>query len=97
MDAPGVEKIARLARIALEPGEAAAIAPHMTRILDWVAQLAEVDTDGVEPLGSPTGAQATPERADAVTDGAQAGAVLANAPESAAGFFVVPKVVETDG
>ena len=35
-----------------------------------------------------------PQRADAVTDGVPREELLANAPEAAEGYFVVPKVVE---
>ncbi|HBH26661.1 MAG TPA: Asp-tRNA(Asn)/Glu-tRNA(Gln) amidotransferase GatCAB subunit C [Rhodospirillaceae bacterium] len=97
MDAAAVEKIAHLARLALEPGEAEATAPHMTRILGFVEQMGAADTDEVEPLASPHGTTTTLERVDAVTEGGQAAAVLANAPEARAGFFVVPKVVEQEG
>ena len=52
-----------------------------------------IDTDNVEPLASVTG-HGLPQRADAVTDGNRVDDVLANVPETASGFFVVPKVVE---
>ena len=48
---------------------------------------------GVEPMTSNVAARLK-MRADAVTDGAKVEAVLSNAPKSADGFFVVPKVVE---
>ena len=50
-------------------------------------------TDHVEPLASVTG-HALPMRDDTVTDGDCVDWVLANVPEGASGFFVVPKVVE---
>ncbi len=48
---------------------------------------------GVEPMTTAVEASA-PLREDKVTDGGDAARVLANAPKSADGFFVVPKVVE---
>ena len=56
-------------------------------------QLNEVNVDGVEPL---TGAaqMALKMREDVVTDGGYADKILANAPERAGDFYVVPKVVE---
>lgn len=96
MDTRSVEKIAALARLAPDPQEVEALAPQLTRILEWVEQLSAVDTEGVEPLASPAGIAATPERTDIVTDGGCAEDILANAPESAAGFFVVQKVVEQE-
>ena len=65
----------------------------MSNILTWVEQLAAVDTDGVPPMTSVVEVK-LPERADVVDDGDCRDDILANAPESADGFFVVPKVVE---
>ena len=58
-----------------------------------IEELGEVDTSAVEPLASVTG-HSLPLRADKVTDGNKVDDILANAPEQASGFFVVPKVVE---
>ena len=52
-----------------------------------------MDTANVEPLASVTG-HSLPLRVDKVTDGNKVDDILANAPEQASGFFVVPKVVE---
>ncbi len=66
---------------------------ELNAILGYVEQLGEVDVAGVEPLSG--GAQmAMRMRDDVVTDGGQAEAVLANAPERVGEFFAVPKVVE---
>ncbi len=55
--------------------------------------MSEVDVEGVAPLTG--GAQiALRLRADVVTDGQMAAAVLANAPDRVGDFFTVPKVVE---
>ena len=70
-----------------------ALARELSGILQWIDQLAEVDTDGVEPMTSVVHAK-LPMREDVVTDGGDAERVLANAPRRADGFFVVPKVVE---
>lgn len=88
-----VRRIARLARIRLEEAEIAPLQAELGRILGWIEQLAEVDVEGVVPLAG--GAQiALRLREDRVTDGAIAEQVLANAPERAGDFYVVPKVVE---
>lgn len=93
VDTDTVRHIAKLARIAVSDEEVAALAPELSNILGWVEQLAEVDVEGVEPMTA-----VVPNklrlREDAVTDGGIRDQVLANAPESADGFFVVPKVVE---
>ena len=93
IDVATVAKVARLSRIAQPPEALPALAEQLNGILQWIEQLAEVDTDGVEPLTS-VAAQGLPLRDDVVTDGGDAAKVLANAPNAAHGFFVVPKVVE---
>lgn len=93
VDKATVEKIARLARIRLAEEHKEPIAQDLNRILSWIEELNEVDTDGVEPLASVTG-HSLPLRRDEITDGDVQDKVLANAPEEASGFFVVPKVVE---
>ena len=88
-----VKKIGRLARLHIPEDKQEQIAGELNTILNWIEELNEVDTTGVEPLASVTG-HALPQREDIVADGNKAVAVLANAPEQASGFFVVPKVVE---
>jgi aspartyl-tRNA(Asn)/glutamyl-tRNA(Gln) amidotransferase subunit C len=65
-------------------------------ILGWIEQLQAVPTEGVEPMagGAPTDTPSLPLRADAVSDGGQAEAILANAPDRIGAWFGVPKVVE---
>ena len=69
------------------------LAPELNAIIGWVEQLAEVNTDGVEPLTAVID-QKLRLREDAVTDGDIRDQVLANAPEAQHGFFAVPKVIE---
>jgi aspartyl-tRNA(Asn)/glutamyl-tRNA(Gln) amidotransferase subunit C len=88
-----VRHIAKLARIAMSDDEIERLAPELNNILGWVEQLAEVDTDGVEPLTAVIDQQLR-LRDDFVTDGDIREAVLANAPEAQHGFFAVPKVIE---
>ena len=93
IDAATVRKVAKLARIAEPEEKLELLARELSGILDWIEQLGEVDTDGVEPMTSVVAAK-LPMREDVVTDGGYVDQVLANAPKSANGFFVVPKVVE---
>ena len=93
IDAATVRKVARLARIAEPEERIEALAQELNGIMTWIEQLAEVDTDGVEPMTSVVGAGA-PLREDVVTMGGDADVVTANAPRTTGGFFVVPKVVE---
>ena len=93
VDKDTVKKIGRLARIHVPETAQEQIAEELNHILGWVEQLNEVDTSDVEPLASVTG-HSLPLRTDSVTDGEKSADVLKNAPQSASGFFVVPKVVE---
>ena len=93
VDKSTVARIARLARIHVPEERQETLASELNGILAWIEELNEVDTDKVEPLASVTG-HSLPRRDDVVTDGDLVDEVLANVPETAGGFFVVPKVVE---
>ena len=93
VDTEQVRHIAKLARIAMSDAEIAALVPELNAIIGWVEQLAEVDTDGVEPLTAVID-QKLRLRDDVVTDGNIRDAVLANASAAEHGFFAVPKVIE---
>ncbi|MBA3669768.1 MAG: Asp-tRNA(Asn)/Glu-tRNA(Gln) amidotransferase subunit GatC [Sphingomonas sp.] len=88
-----VRHIAKLARIAMSDDELDRLVPELNNILGWVEQLAEVDTDGVEPLTAVIDLKLR-LREDVVTDGNLQAEVLANAPDAQHGFFAVPKVIE---
>ena len=88
-----VRHIAKLARIGMSDAEIDALVPELNNILGWVEQLAEVNTDGVEPLTAVID-QKLRLRDDVVNDGDIRDDVLANAPEAQHGFFAVPKVIE---
>ena len=86
-------KVARLSRIAVPEERLESLASELSSIMGWIEQLNEVDVDGVEPMTSVVEAT-LPMRDDVVTDGNIQDQVLANAPKSEDGFFVVPKSVE---
>ncbi len=93
VDKKTVSKVARLARIAVPEERLEPMAKELNTILAWIEQLNEVDVEGVEPMTTPV-AMELPMREDVVTDGSIRDQILANAPRSEDGFFVVPKVVE---
>ena len=93
VDKKTVSKVARLARIAVPEERLEPMAKELNTILAWIEQLNEVDVEGVEPMTTPV-AMELPLREDVVTDGNIRDQILANAPRSEDGFFVVPKVVE---
>ena len=93
LDKATVARIATLARIRVAEDELEPLAAELSHILTWVEQLAEVDTADVAPMTS-VAAMSLPLRDDEVTDGNRREEILASAPQSARGFFAVPKVVE---
>ena len=93
VDADTVRRIAHLARIAVPESEIAHLQGELNAMLAFVEQLQEVNVEGVEPMTSVT-PMAMKKRADVVTDGNDAEAVLKNAPQSEDNFYLVPKVVE---
>ena len=93
VDRATVHRIAKLARIAITEEEAGRLEQELSGILDWVAQLDEIDTKDVEPMTRVV-AMTLKQRKDEVTDGNCAEAILKNAPSADDGYFVVPKIVE---
>ncbi|MGJ4855615.1 Asp-tRNA(Asn)/Glu-tRNA(Gln) amidotransferase subunit GatC [Labrys sp. KNU-23] len=93
VDAATVKRIARLARIAVTEEDVPHLQGELNAILDFVAQLDEVDVDGVEPMTSVT-PMVMKKRQDVVTDGNIAEKIVANAPASEDNYFLVPKVVD---
>jgi aspartyl-tRNA(Asn)/glutamyl-tRNA(Gln) amidotransferase subunit C len=94
-----LERIARLARLRLDDGEAEAMTRQLESILGYVAQLEAVDTAGVKPTASPHGvALATPMRDD-VPDPAVLLApevVVALAPAARGSAISVPRVLDDE-
>ena len=93
VDADTVRRVAHLARISVDDAAAERLTGELNAILGFVEQLQEVDVADVEPMTAVVRTRMK-QRADAVTDGDQVDAVLANAPEAEDGYFLVPKVVE---
>jgi aspartyl-tRNA(Asn)/glutamyl-tRNA(Gln) amidotransferase subunit C len=93
-----VERVAELAHLELKPEETASMLHDLNAILDYVAELNELDTKGVAPLaqvselGDTVGASVP--RTDQVLPSLDRAAVMAEAPESDRVFFKVPKVIE---
>jgi aspartyl-tRNA(Asn)/glutamyl-tRNA(Gln) amidotransferase subunit C len=86
-------RVAKLARIKVEPEALPALAAEFNTILGFIEQLNEVNVDGIEPMTSVTPMRLK-RRADVVTDGDRQAQILKNAPDAREGFFAVPKVVE---
>jgi aspartyl-tRNA(Asn)/glutamyl-tRNA(Gln) amidotransferase subunit C len=93
IDETTAARVAKLARIKVEPEALPVLAGEFNTILGFIEQLNEVDVDGVEPMTSVT-PQQLKWREDVVTEGDQQDLILSNAPDAREGFFAVPKVVE---
>ncbi|MCS6996487.1 MAG: Asp-tRNA(Asn)/Glu-tRNA(Gln) amidotransferase subunit GatC [Casimicrobiaceae bacterium] len=88
-----IERIAQLARLAVTSEEVADVAAKLEGIFRLIEAMRAVDTSGVEPMTH--GLDRTLRlRADQVTESNRRDALLANAPESEAGYFLVPRVIE---
>ena len=92
VDQTTVRRIAHLARIAVSDEEVPHLMGEINAILSFVEALGAVDVEGVEPMTSVIPMK-LPMREDVVTDGEIVKQVLANAPLTENGFFLVPKVV----
>jgi aspartyl-tRNA(Asn)/glutamyl-tRNA(Gln) amidotransferase subunit C len=93
VDTDAVRRIARLARIKVSDDEIVGLQGEINAILSFVEALESVDVTGVEPMTSVV-PMVLPMRDDVVSDGEIEPLVLANAPLTEDGFFLVPKVIE---
>lgn len=93
VDENTVKRIAFLARLKIEDEKLQATKDEFNKILNWVDELNEINTDEVEELIS-VNEQALRLRDDVVDDGNQREAILKNAPSAEFDYFAVPKVVE---
>ena len=93
-----VTRVAELANLDLEPDESARMVHDLNAILEYVAQLSELDTANVAPLAQVTELEGAGGpaalRADEKAPSLDRAAVMQQAPESDQAFFKVPKVIE---
>ena len=93
-----VERVAELAHLELTPGETPGMLNDLNAILDYVAELNELDTSGVVPLAQVSelldAAGKGVLREDRVQPSLDRAVVLSQAPEADQAFFKVPKVIE---
>lgn len=92
--AKDVIKVAKLARIELREGEVEKFTKDLSNIFHMIDDLNNADTDNVPEMAGVGGYTLRTREADEVKDGNIRDEVLANAPKSQFGCFVVPKVVD---
>jgi len=88
-----VEHVARLARLSLTEEEVELYTKQLSKILDYIDQLSEVNTNGVEPMTQPI-PMVNVMREDIVKKQFERNELLKNAPQEEYGFFRVPKIGE---
>ena len=88
-----VRQIAHLARLELTEAELVVLAPQLGAIVDYMAQLQQVPTDGVEPLAHALPIQNV-FRDDEPADSLPVDEALANAPARRGPYYAVPAVLE---
>lgn len=93
MDRERLASLAELSRLELDAAQIDTLAGQLRRLLGYLDQLAAVDTEGVEPTGSPL-LRSLRLRADEPRSPLPQTEVLRNAPRVRAGAFQVPRVVE---
>ena len=95
-----IQRIANLARLALQPDEEARMLDKINNFFGIVEQISAVDTKGVVPMAHPVDAMRnTPDialrlRADMVSEPNQREANQQSAPAVENGLFFVTKVIE---
>lgn len=91
-----VERVAELAHLELRQDEIPPMVKDLNAILDYVAELNQLNTEGVAPLEQVSDLEgaASELREDRVQSSLARTAVMAEAPESDGAFFKVPKVIE---
>jgi aspartyl-tRNA(Asn)/glutamyl-tRNA(Gln) amidotransferase subunit C len=89
-----IASIASLARLELSPAEVPVYQESLSRILDFVGALERADTAQVAPMAHPLPGLSQRLRADQVTETDHHELYQANAPQVAAGLYLVPKVLE---
>lgn len=94
IDKEMIKRLGILSRLRIPEENMDEMVGEIQKIIGWVDQLKDVDTDGVAPMNSVVESMTLPERDDVVTDGDIRDEILANAPDKLDEFFLVPKVVE---
>ncbi|MCB1734086.1 MAG: Asp-tRNA(Asn)/Glu-tRNA(Gln) amidotransferase subunit GatC [Gammaproteobacteria bacterium] len=93
LDANDVNKIAHLARLRIEEADVPGYAAQLSEILDLVEQMNAVDTRDVPPMAHPLDAVQR-LRPDVVSETDQRDHFQTIAPQTEAGLYLVPKVIE---
>jgi len=97
LTSPDIARLAKLARLELEPTESERLLNQMNDFFSIVEKMRSVDTTGIAPLAHPVAAIADIAlrlREDRASEPNQREANQRNAPAVEHGLFLVPKVIE---
>jgi aspartyl-tRNA(Asn)/glutamyl-tRNA(Gln) amidotransferase subunit C len=89
-----IASIAALARLELSAAETPVYQESLSRIIDFVGALDACETADVVPMAHPLPGQSQRLRPDVVTESDHHADYQPNAPQVAAGLYLVPKVIE---
>ena len=93
MDNKTIETISYLARLKLDKDKKEKITQDLENIINFVAELQDLNTEDIAPLANPL-EKVAPKRKDSVTSKSRKEIFLTNSPESDQNYFIVTKVVE---
>lgn len=93
IDEREVERLARLARLRLEPSQLQGLGRDLAQVLEWMGQLGEIDVSQIEPLVHPH-ADRLSLRVDLASEGAPREDLQRSAPSTEAGYYLVPPVID---
>ena len=93
LDKTDIEKIAYLARLAIDDDDIPDYARDLSNIFNLVEQLSNADTTDISPMAHPFDAHQR-LREDVVTETNQRELFQSIAPKTDAGVYLVPQVIE---
>jgi aspartyl-tRNA(Asn)/glutamyl-tRNA(Gln) amidotransferase subunit C len=89
-----VQNIAHLARLELEPAAIPRLQQNLSSILDFIGELERAETAGIAPMAHPLPGLTQRLRPDVLSEPDERELYQQNAPQVAAGLYLVPKVIE---
>lgn len=93
LTANDVKKIAHLARLGIAEQDVEHYAKDLSGVLELMTQMGQLNTDGVTPMAHPLD-QMQRLREDVVTEIDQRDHFQTIAPQTEAGLYLVPKVID---
>lgn len=90
-----IKKIAHLARLNLSDEDIMLYGTQLSGIINFIEQMNKIDTENVEPLAHPLDLSQR-LRADSITEANLREKYLQIAPQTDAGLYLVPKVIEIE-